>query len=226
MTTPAFVQDNSVDSSGTFVTCAYSSPNTAGNASIVDARVGTNATVTVTDSNNPTYTVDQAALEPFGDDTTATASQFNIASGANTVRIAQSASAITIRGAIHEYSGLGASHTAAFDVAVSAANGGTVNTAADSGPVTTTNAVDLLHGAVSTNIGTTGTPGNMGSGSAATARLSIASGKLQTFDKIVSTTGAYRANDTLGAADNWAAVFTAYGAVNATSGLLLLQANG
>ncbi len=209
--TIAFVQDNQVNATGTSTTCAFPSNNTAGNAIVVAVRVGVNATVTVTDSAGNTYTQDRSQLESFGGDVTVVASAFNIAGSANTVTISQSGASASIRGAIHEYSGLATTHANAFDVAISAINSGTTNTAADSGTATTTNANDLLFGAVATNIGVTCTPGMMGTGSSATARETVASGKLSTFDTIVSSTSSgYRANATLASADNWTAIMVAY----------------
>jgi hypothetical protein len=201
----AYVQSRSVDC-GNVTSCnlAFTGNNTAGSLIIVAVRIGaTGRTVTVTDSQNNTYTqrinqVQGADHEVFVIDA------LKISSGANTVTVSSSGAAAIIRFAIHEYRGL--APFSAYDKSNSAQSGAS-GTALNSGNVTTTKANELLFG-----VGTTPNPATFSAGTSYTIREHVGVGgdKIATEDQIVSSTGAYSATETLSAADNWACAIVTY----------------
>lgn len=140
----AYVQSAQNDAgSVTSATKAFTSNNVAGNLIIVAVRVGaTGRTVTITDSRNTYQPKDISQVQTTDGHEIFIFHAENIGAGANTVQVAISGGAATVRFAIHEYSGL------ALSGALDRVNGGQADgaTSISSGNVTTTVANELLFG--------------------------------------------------------------------------------
>src|SRR5262249_23453655 len=183
--TPQFVQARAKEiASGTTNSLAFSSGNTAGNLIVVYAIWSNTNSASVSDSGGNAYAV-AAARKTWG--TNWSAQVFyakNIAGGSNTVTVTF-ATAVNSFGAIyvHEYAGI--DKVSPLDVSTSAIG---ASKAMSSGPVTTTNANDLLFGAGASSNAVTK------AGTGWTTRSS-ASGN-RTEDRNVTTTGSYAATAT------------------------------
>ena len=172
--------------SGTVNSLAFSSPNTAGNLSVVYVAWSNAGPVTISDTRGNTY-APVAPATAWGT-TQGWRSQLfyakNIAGGSNTVT-ARFGSAISGFGKllIHEYSGL--DRTAPLDA--SASNIGTA-AAMDSGSAATTKADDLIFGAASSSSNVTAAGGGF------TSRLN--GNGSRTEDRNVTSVGSYNATAT------------------------------
>lgn len=215
--TISFSQSNQVDSSGTAVTCAFLSNNTAGAGIVASSRITSSATASFSDNNgngpSGSYHVDVTDSNATAGLTAAVGSAGNISLSTHnpiTVTISSSVSG-TIRGAIHEFLGLANSGASTvLDGTPTTAH--TTTAAPDSGTLTTTNAADLLFG----NLGGSGTgatvsPGNMGTGGTASIGQTVATDKLVTEYAIVAATSSgYHANFSLSGAESATAQCVAY----------------
>lgn len=183
--TPAFVQTRAKEvTSGTTNALAFNNANTAGNLIVVYVIWGNTNTVSLSDSRANTYT-SAAPRTTWGSNWNSQVFYArNVAAGTNTVT-ATFATAINSFAVIylHEYSGLDKANP--VDTQRSATGTGS---AVNSGPMTTTNATDLLFAPVaSENAVTAG-------GSGYTTR-STAFGN-RTMDRNVTTAGSYSATAT------------------------------
>jgi hypothetical protein len=186
---------------------AFPSNNTAGNWIGVVIRTGhSGQTLTVSDTRGNTYRQAMQSNEtldgPNGE-TFAIYYAENIATGANTITVAESITNNTLRFAILEYSGVAISNS--FDVMAAVQGTGT---APNSGNATTTAGGDLVLGLVVTANGATM---SAGSGLTIEERVPAAPNtKLIAEDEIKSVVGAVAANATLAAPDNWGTGFAAF----------------
>ena len=223
-----FVQSNSAtpQSPQTTVTVSYTAAQTLGNLNVVVVgwNNSTAAVSSVTDSRGNAYAVAAAPVVQSG-----TASQViyyakNISAagaGANTVTVTFSTAAAFPDIRIAEYSGLDT--VSPLDVSVGAQ--GTTTSTSNSGPVTTTNANDLLVGANLVQSITTG------AGTGFTSRGITADGDILE-DRIVTVTGSYNATAALDKVQAWIMQMVAFRAagsgtpapsitsLNPTSGLV------
>ena len=204
----SYVQSNSLDC-GTVTSCslAFASNNSAGDFIVVAVRVGAlGRTVTVTDSENNTYTQRITQAQTTDGHQAYVIDALKIASGANTVTVSISGSAAILRFAIHEYRTLAPS--AVFDQANSSSSNAVTSTALNSGNVTTTYPNELIFG-----VGTTANPNTFTAGTNYTVRQHFGAGgdKAATEDQIVvSSQGTYNATETSGTADLWTCVIVTY----------------
>ena len=184
-------------------TLTFASNNTASNWIAVSIRAGAaNETFTVTDTNGNTYrkaiqfnvTVSGGTIGIFYAE--------NIAGGANTVTVSDTAVA-TLRFAILEYSGVATSGSL-DGVAMTQGNSASPN----SGSGTTTANGDLLLGAIMTAAPETYTAG-IGYQIEESAPAEPGT-KLITEDQVQATAGAAAASATLGMANPWAAAIAAF----------------
>jgi hypothetical protein len=209
-----YIQSAQVNTSGTSATVSFSSNTGPGHAVVVAGRItAPTPTASCTDSQSNTYIHPAGIYNSTGTMQTDIFVTANTSAAANTVTYASSVTG-AIRVAIHEYAGLVTSNSAIVDPTGTASahdGGGAGNTAPSSGSTTTTNGYCVLFGAIALNNGTaTFTPGNMGTGYAATVRQSIAD-RLLTEDSVTLAPGAgsYKADGKLSTADNWSALFVA-----------------
>jgi hypothetical protein len=161
----------------------------------------TAAAVTATDSGGNTYTVDRDVLNG---DQRAVVLHGRVTTGLT------SGNTITVNFPSSTGAGLVADEFSNVAAGAADASGaGTGTSAAPSAPVTTTNASDLLIGAVSASGAlTAGQP----SGFTALTAQSLACGPLTNVGgrRLVSTTGAFSYSPTLSASGTWAAALVAY----------------
>ena len=203
----AFVQSASIDTGASPRSLAFPSNTTAGNFIVVAIRLGSATVVpTVADSGGNTYTEDRRQVQTTDGHRAFIFSAPNIAGGADTVTVTWTGG-VSIRFAIHEYSGLATS--GALDQVNSGED--TTNTAWNSGDVTTTQADELLFGFAS---GQNSGVRTVTKGAAYTLRqyLTTASQfRIITEDQIVSATGTYNANWTIdNGTENKTAVICTY----------------
>ena len=184
-------------------TLTFHSNNSASNWVAVSIRAGAaNEIFTVTDTNGNTYRKAIQFTQTVDGDTIGIFYAENIAGGANTVTVSDTAVA-TLRFAILEYSGVATSGS--LDV-VAAAQGS--NASPNSGSVTTTANGDLLLGTIMTADPETYTAGI---GDPIEESVPAEPGtKLITEDQVQATAGAAAASATLGGADAWAAGIAAF----------------
>jgi hypothetical protein len=184
-------------------TLTFPSNNTASNCIAVSIRAGSpNETFTVTDTNGNTYQKAIQFTENADTDTVGLFYAENIAGGANTVTVSDTA-LDTLRFAILEYSGVATSGSL-DGVAVTQGNSASPN----SGSVTTTANGDLLLGAIMTAGAETYTAGI---GYRTEESVPAEPGtKLITEDRVQATAGAAAASATLGMANPWAAAIAAF----------------
>jgi RHS repeat-associated protein len=184
-------------------TLAFTSSNTAGNWIGVAIRAGAlSETFTVSDSNGNTYHEAIQTNQTADADTVAIYYAENIHSGANTITVSVP-SAVTLRFAILEYSGVATSSS--LDVTAGAQGS---STAPNSGSATTTANGDLLLGAILTSGPATYTAG---SGYTIEERVPAApNAKMIAEDRILTTAGTASASASLAASDLWAAVMAAF----------------
>src|SRR5678815_547441 len=182
----------------------YVAAQTQGNSNVV--AVGwndTSATVTsVTDTSGNVYTRAVGPTSWPGALTQSIYYSANIkaaAAGANTVKVVFSRAAVFVDVRILEYSGIDVSNP--VDAVAGAT--GTAGTS-DSGPATTTNANDLLFGA---NM-TTGTTSGPGTGW--TNRIITWPNTDLAEDRIVTTTGTYRATAAVSSGSPWVMQLVAF----------------
>ena len=208
--TVAYVQSNSgANVSATSLAVAYTSNNTAGGLLTAYVRIGAlGRTITVSDTANGTWSTQVLTQQQSADAHQAYIFSFpNCAAGANTVTVAISGAAATIRFAIIEDSGC--SSTAATEGTNSAQG---ITTAVASGTTSTGNAGDILRGFVTINGGATlSAEGFAGSpGGSVTVRQSIST-YIYVFDIVnPGTTGSYGATGTENTGQNWTASFAAF----------------
>jgi hypothetical protein len=187
---PAFVQSaQAVNTSATTLNCAFSANNTAANLIVVAFRIGANGrTITLSDSKGNTYAAALSVINDGQGDDTAIYYAKNIGAGANTVTLAISGAAASIRYSIHEYSGC--STSSPFDKTNSAAfTGASLATTTLTGA--TTGAREVLFVMLEDGLGSSSayvTPDYHW-----TFRETI-SGRLVTMDQVVSATGTYTGN--------------------------------
>jgi len=201
----ALIQGTNEDAgTTTSATLAFKTNNTAGNWIGVCIRAGLqNEAFTVTDAKGNTY---HKAFQ--FNQTGGTLGIFyaeNIAGGANTIRVSDTASA-TLRFEILEYSGVVTSGS--LDVTAIAQGNGS---SASSGTATTTVNGDLVLGAITTSGATSFT-----AGSGYRIEESVPAEpytKLIAEDRIQTSAGATSASASLGMALNWAAGLAAFKAV-------------
>ena len=193
-------------------TLAFPSNNTAGNWIGVCIRAGAvNETFTVRDSRGNTYHKAIQFSETVDGNSFGIYYAENIAGGANTVTVSDTAAA-TLRFAILEYSGVAASGS----LDVLAATQGDSTTANSGVTAMTTASGDLLLGAIMT-----GNPASFTAGSGYIIKESVPAEpgtKLIVEDQIQATAGATTASATLGAVDFWAAGVAAFKAANGVAG--------
>lgn len=138
-------------------TLAYGSNVTSGSLLVLSARVGgnpTGRTTTVSDSLGQTWSLAQKLEDSVAGESTYIYYFMNSAAGANTVTLAISTTATSMRWAVHEYSG--AATTNVVDK-ISTNTGTTDNPAGTA--VTTTADGEMIFGAVTNNAVTTYTAG-------------------------------------------------------------------
>jgi galactose oxidase-like protein/PKD domain-containing protein len=205
--TPALVQHASLDAGGTTSSqLAFAANNTPGNWIGVAVRSGKSGqTFTVSDSRgnayHPAVQFNQTLDSPLGE-TLALFYAENIAGGANTITISQSASA-TLRFAIVEYSGVAT--TSSLDVTAAAQGSGT---SLSSGSATSTANGDLILGLVATADGVTYTAGT---GFAIEERVPAAPNtKLIVEDTVQAAAGPISVSASLSSSNNGGAVLAAF----------------
>jgi hypothetical protein len=198
--TIAFVQSRSIDcGTATSCTLGFSNANGKGNLLVVAVRLGDmNPTVSLTDSLNNPYALALKQLLNADGDEGYVFYAMNSAGGTNTIRVAVS-SAITIRLAIHEFSGLALSNS--LDVAVGSQ--GSSNTPV-SGSATTSNANELIFG-----MGFTSNSDNWTAGSGFVLRETPGN-KIGTEYRITSSAGTANASFGLSPSDLWGAIVVAF----------------
>jgi len=184
-------------------TLTFPSNNTASNWIAVSIRAGApNEIFTVTDANGNTYRKAIQFTENADSDTVGLFYAENIAGGANTVTVSDTA-LDTLRFAILEYSGVATSGSL-DGVAVTQGNSASPN----SGSVTTTANGDLLLGAIMTAGAEIYTEG---SGYRIEESVPAEPGtKLIAEDQVQATAGPAAASATLGMANPWAAGIAAF----------------
>jgi hypothetical protein len=202
-TTLTLVQHASKDAgTTTSSTLAFSSNNAAGNWIGVVIRASTSGQLfTVTDTRTNTYRKAVQLNETVDGTTLAIYYAENIAAGANTISVSDTASG-TLRFAIFEYSGI----MTANSLDASAVAQGT-SASPSSGTMTTTANGDLLLGAMSTANPQTFTAGT---GYTARERVPATGTKLMVEDGNQAAAGATSANAALSATDNWGAVLASF----------------
>jgi glucose/arabinose dehydrogenase/chitodextrinase len=185
--TPTFRQARGKEiGSGTVNSVAFNSANVAGNLIIVQVIWSNTNNVTLSDTRGNTYAAATTRTTWNANWSSQTFYAKNIVAGTNTVT-ATFATAINSFGIIqvHEYSGIDKANP--FDGARATAGSGT---AMNSGPITTTNANDLLFGAGAS----IGAMSAIGAGYQ--QRLNTAGNK--TMDRNVTSVGTYNATATHG----------------------------
>jgi hypothetical protein len=186
----------------TSTSVGFSSANTAGNFIAVVARAGNpNQTFTVSDTRGNTY---KQAVK-FNNNTDNTVAVFyaeNIAAGANTVTVSDSASG-TLRLSLLEYRGIAGSSS--FDAAQAATGTGT---SPSSGVIQTSAGGDLLIGVLSFANGVSLTPGS--SFALESAVPAQPGAKLIVEDSVFAASGSASAAGTMSASDSWGAGIVAF----------------
>ena len=220
MAAPTWVQNptTGADANATSTTLAFVSNVTAGNSIFVGIRIGaTGRTITVSDTLGNTYggspgtTGDVTQAQTTDGHQTYLFSAHNIAGGANTVTVAISGAATTIRFNIGEASFGG---TASLDQTASAEGNGT--DPSSGATATTTINDELVVGVGSNSAGTAWTAGGTYTerGNAPVADT----GRTAMETLIVSTTGAQTATWTITGTKTWSALVGTYGVAGAAAG--------
>jgi hypothetical protein len=192
-------------------TLGFASNNVSGNWIGVCIRSGAlNESLTVSDSNGNTYKKALQTNQSADGDTIAVFYAENIVGGTNAVTVTQ-ASALNLRFAILEYSGIAVSGS--LDVAITAQGSSSLP---NSGTALTKASGDLVLGVVMT-----GDPESYIAGSGFRIEESVPSqpnSKLITEDQVQTSAGAVSASASLGASDLWAAGLAAFKAAASSSG--------
>lgn len=191
----AFIQSRGVDGgSVTSAPLAFNSTTTAGSLVVVGVRIGANGrTITVSDAQGNTYSQAGTTIDDAQGDDNAIFYAPNIVGGTtDTVTIAISGAAATIRFAIHEYSG--AATTSPLDQTAGQAYATT--TTPDSGNVTTTQDNELLFGWL-VDGNTVADITSAGTGYNLREKLIVSVLKFGSEDKLSTTAGVYSAGFTL-----------------------------
>ena len=206
------IQLRKLSTSGASAAQAFASNNTAGNFIAVAVRASlADQIFIVTDSLGNLYRP-AVAVNNGADDTLAIYYAENIRAGANTVTVAASTSATSLRFAIFEYAGIATANS--LDVTASAQSS-TATASPTSGNATTTASGDLLIGAISTRGTRTDT-----AGSGYTIRAALApapSTVLMVEDAIQATAGPAAATATLSSANGWGAALAAFRSASAAA---------
>lgn len=209
--TPTYLQRID-DGTASAITKTYVFPGniTAGSTIICDWRTGgTGISPTVSDTLGNTYTQDKTQVAT-GDHEGWVFRAYSTSGGANTVTIDRHDAGGSIRGSCHEYSNI-ASSSPVLD---SASNQGTSTTPDSGSGAGFTCAHNLLFGAFTYNNNAISfTPGNMGTGGAATARGEYQSGvdiRTNAEELTSAGSGTYKADATTNQSVLWTAIFVAY----------------
>jgi len=187
---------------------AFTSNNTAGNFIAVVIRAGKSGQVlNVSDSHGNTYKQAVLLNMTLDGETNAVYYAENIAGGANTVTVSDNISAATLRFSIMEYSGVALTNS--LDNASAAEGTGTAPSTANA---PTSWGGDLLLGEI-----VTANPAAYTAGAGYKIEDFVPAEpntKLIGEDQIQTTAGNASANATIGASDNWGAVFAAFKSAN------------
>jgi chitodextrinase len=198
LATIAYVQSNSTSPNNpslTSLSTTFTAAQGAGDLNVVAVAWGTNASISsLTDTAGNTYTLAvQSTVSGLGMNAIYYAQNIvAAAAGANTVTVTFSAAVGDPDIRVAEYSGI--STTSPLDVTVAATGSGTLT---NSGPVTTTNANDLLVGA--NLVGSTTT----GPGTGFTQRVISGEDGDILEDEIVSAVGSYSATAPISPSGTW-----------------------